>query len=222
MEAEQKKQWKEFTYQQKWQYFIDYYLLKTAIIVGAVFIAAFLLWNYFKPQDVTILKVAVINETLDSKEKQSLQDTLLKQLGTGKTNEKVVIDDNYFNGTSGFSKLAVLMNAHEIDAIICDQKDFEMMAGEGYFKDMSKVLSAKELKNRQSDFVSAKGYLDKKNAKPDYDGTQKGDEREYGISIADSSLYKKLGGTIKNPVFAFTVGASHTNNARKMLQKLWS
>lgn len=42
MEAEQKKQWKEFTYQQKWQYFIDYYLLKTAIIMRErFFIAAF-------------------------------------------------------------------------------------------------------------------------------------------------------------------------------------
>ena len=216
----QKAQWKKLSQRQKLQYFADYYLIKLLMVLGAVFIVSFLLWNYFKPQEVTILKVAVINETLNPDEKQNLQEELLKQLGKSNRNEKVVIDDNYYSRTSGFSKLSILMNAHEIDAVICNRDDFEMLAGEGYYKDAARVLSENQQKKWQTLLVKSAGYLDKKDAKPDYDGTQKGPEKEYGIAISNSSLYRKLGGTLEDPVFSFAVGATNTNNAERLLEKL--
>ncbi len=214
------EQWENLNRRQKWQYFVDYYLKKTIMILAALFIVIFLLWNFLKPQDVTILKVAVVNETLDSQKKQNLQEELLKALGKTGKNEKVVIDDSYGNSESDLSRLSILMNAHEIDAIICNEEDFKQFAGEGYFKDITKVLNADEQKEWSDLFVNTAGYLDKEDAKPDYDGTQKGPVKEYGIDISDSAVYKELCVTSKHPVFAFTVEAGNTQNAEKLLQKL--
>lgn len=205
---------------QKRQYFLDYYLLRTVIIVSACAAVILLIWNFTKPEEKPLLYAAVFDETLTDEKLNPLRTSLMDDFGADGRNTTVVLNSNFDSSSDGPSRLAIYMNARQIDVVIAEKDVIQQLAGEGIFTDIASVPGADEFPGWQKDIVEAPGYDETESDAYEYDGTSRGKILPYGIKLSGSALWKATGSSLKDPVLAFAQNSQNQDNAVHFLKKL--
>ena len=133
------------TPEERWQYFKDYYLLKTVIAFCILTGVVILLRDLFTPDPVYAMRIGIYDTSLDDTEKHRLEREMQAVLDT---TEDILIDDTYTSlNNDDLMRIVSLSEAGKLDVIIAPRKVLEFLAGYGYFKDLSRKENERE-KNR--------------------------------------------------------------------------
>ncbi len=203
------------TVRRKWSYFVDYYLLKTVIILAAASLAAFIIIRVVSGGDSYKFCTAVIGVTLDSAQSQYLSDTELAALssaqGVEADKDDILTDSDFSLQSDGLNKLQVMLSNGAVDLIITDEDSFRLLAGYGYFLDLGTVLDDEGMSLAEGLTVSAAGYLDDDNLGFEDTETGKGPSEPYGI------MFSSDGGQEDNLVVAIAASTENTEAAASVI-----
>jgi len=136
----EKQKWSEMGWKQRFRYFADYYLLKTAILVFVAGISIALIWNFFRPQKETVLSVAVVDNFLVPEELERMQEEMASRYVTDEDSQQVRLDDSYGSGYEAETKLQAYITTGGIDLIITNEDHFREMAELGMFVDLNESM----------------------------------------------------------------------------------
>lgn len=216
----EKEKWKEMDWQQRRQYFVDYYLFKFTAAALLAFITIFLVVHFVGPKEETILYVAVIDESLDEGRLEQMKDDMNHLLGGDGSSRKVIIDDSFYTREDALTKLEAYLHSGQIDVIIADQETWEEYAGYGFLQDMDNVLD-EEKQNRYRDlYIDAAGYRETEEISFVDQETGQGEEKPYGIDLSGSTCFKEMKNYMEQPVFSVAEGAGNQENALIFLDYL--
>lgn len=204
------------TGRQKLQYFLDYYLFRTAAVIGAVFLAAFLCWHFWKPEPETVLYVAVLDEALDTEGASALQATLKERYGAESKDKKLFLDDSFYTRNGGISRLEVYLRNNQVDVVIAGADTFAALAGCGFFKDLEPVFG----ETAGDSYLYAPGYLETKEVSFEDTETGKGPAKAYGLRLPEEGLYSRMKTVQKTPVMGLCEGAPNEENAVDFMKLL--
>lgn len=198
----EKQKWSEMDARQRWQYFLDYYLLKCLICLIVAGISASLLWSFFSPKKETALSAAIIHHPLTESEKGNITKRIAERLSIDPEHQEISVDDAFPEGYEGEMKLQAYISGQNIDLIITDEEQFSRLASFGYFSDLSELLPDAE-KIYFDGLYYTSGYVE--STTDDTDNTAKkqaassGQDNDvkhadtvkaYGLIVTDSSLIK--------------------------------
>lgn len=216
----EKQKWKELDGKQKWQYFKDYYLIATCVIVAILIFAGNLIWTCFlKPEENTILYTAVIDDSLDEEKAEQVTCEVETLLGADGKSEQVFFDDGlYLDDSNSLMKLQVYISCGQIDVMIMDEDDFKEYAGNGTFISLDEVTEEDLQTKYGQEYVETAGYLETEDVSYEDNESGQGEVKPYGISLAGNNKYTDMAsGYIENPVFAIVASSENTENALKLL-----
>lgn len=202
----ERQKWSELNKEQRKQYFADYYLGKTMIVIVVVFCAVFLLWHFLKPREEILLYVAVIDEALDEKKAAQMTKELNRLYGADGKRRKVMLDDSFYMKDGALEKLEVYLHSGQIDVIIADEKTWREFAGYGFLEDVEEV---DENGKYRDSYCYAPGYRENEEISFDDYETGEGKIKAYGVDISESSLFADMSAYQKNPVFAAVQGCGN-------------
>ena len=212
----------EMSKEDKWKHFKEYYLLKIILIAAAVIFVGYLLYSMLlKPRDENVLYVAVIDETLDSDEKEALVEQLKKIYGADGDSKKVIINDNFYTKEDAYTKLEVYLSSQVVDVIIADEEVFKQLAAMGYMLDLSQLEEDKR-EGFDKYYYSTAGYLEDESAEISFEDneTGKGEVLPYGITLDESEQFNKMSKYIENPIAGIVVISKQVENASVFLELL--
>lgn len=205
MAADKKRNWREtlemcknMTWEQRMEYFKDYYLFPTVCTLVAAAVCFLLIWHFFLKEDQTSFYIAVLDETLDEGEKEKLCAGLGKALGLDE--DEIIIDDRFYMDGDGLTKLEIYIKNQQIDVLIADEEDYELLCGFGFMKEITQVFDEKFMELYEEQLFFAAGYLDTDEVSFEDHETGKGEVKAYGIRAAASDHYAPLCNYQKNPV----------------------
>lgn len=206
MKKTEKEKWDELDGHQRWQYFKDYYLFMTVVVMALVGIAAFLFWHFWKPQAEYVLYVAVMDDSMDEDEINKLQKRLEERYHADGKQKKVMIDDNFYTREDGISKLEVYLRNEQVDVIIADKEVFQNLAGYGFLQDLNTVLDHETFEKYEQSFYHAAGYRDTEGVSFEDMETGQGEVLPYGVDIS-GSVFRESGSILEEPVLGIAAGA---------------
>lgn len=166
--------------QQKLRQFRDYYLLKVLVILGCVLFAFYVVYSVRHPSR-SVYSIAVCNETLTEEETAVLEQALQEALHT---DGKVSVTSGYqVESEQDLLALSTLSSAGTLDALIAPEDAFEVLAGYGYFLDLSDAVQDERLKSYQCPLILDNGDTD----------PGKGENAPCGYSLKDTAFAEENG-----------------------------
>lgn len=194
MFEQERNQWKNVEPGKRWQYFKDYYLLGSVLLLIAVIYLGRMVYDMVKPKPEYSLKIAVNNGSVSMAGKTELTNEIQKQLPTG---QYVLIDDGYATGgdMEDEMRLTIQSAAGEIDVVITDQETFTTMAENGAFME----LTALDPSAWSSRYLMVNDIA-------------------YGISLTDSNF--SLFSIMEDPVLGIIAVSTHLEEVQHALPVL--
>ncbi|OYP41126.1 hypothetical protein CG709_05020, partial [Lachnotalea glycerini] len=199
--------------------FIDYFLFPILCTAVGIAIVVSLCWHILHKSE-SILYVAVVDDILNDEETQKVEQELEKIFNNGTDRTFVTIDDSFYTDGDGLNKLEVYLSNHQIDLVIANEEVIRTFAGYGFMQDLNTVLEEDELERNTNQFLYAAGYKENDDISFEDKETGQGEILPYGVNIADSAEYKKLGTILKNPVVGIANNAKNMQNAKIFLKWL--
>lgn len=179
-----------------WMYYKIIYFLPF-IIIGIIWFAIYIYGNI---QEEVLLSVAVSDTTEDAGQKaEDLQDDLLKAIGSGSSNESIIVDPAVSSGddSSSVTKRAVVLGTGNTDILICPRDLYRGYADEGAFNDWQEFLGA--------DYEKYAAYI-----------------TEDGLDLSKSRVWDDYGLTDYEPVCAgVLVTTEHPEQVKDFLEFLF-
>lgn len=179
---------------QRWRYFREQLALRTAAVLAALAVVIFLAVQLLTPKASPQLYVAIINADASDSSVSQWQNAIAEAIGLQNgRNGGVFIDANFDLSEGGLTKLQTLLRNAQIDVIIAPRDAFVTLAGYGYLTDLTQTLTVSQHALLKDAMVKFPGFDDSHEDDLDYDGSGKGAEEAFGISLAhaehwDSSL----------------------------------
>lgn len=214
-----KQTWKELDRKGKWQFFKDYIMWKIVVALAVVFFIAVLIHGSFGSGKTTSLYVAIVDEQLEENKVDELT-SLLEQLICTSKHEKVMIDDYFYTSSDGLNRIQVYSSAGDIDVIIADETQFSILAGGGYFEDLSEYYGDNMSDEVRSRLYYARGYLKDGTVEMEDNRNGRGPEAAYGISLEGCERYDEIKNLSKKPVIGIVASSDQKENAEKFIDYL--
>lgn len=213
-EKEEKQKWKELSSKERWQYFKDYYLVKTLVIFGVLAFGLWLLSNIFSPKNETDLYIALINSS-STQEREDEMGKALAELLESEAPENVILDSSYFLELEGMDqgslgtiqKLSAQAYSKMLDIVIAGEEEFHYLAEQGYFMDLAEALPT-DLYSKLSDRI----YLDR--------AEETEDEKAYGIYLEGLQHFERLGTGMDTPVIGIVANTQRQKSSVRALKYL--
>lgn len=210
----QKQQWKDMNWKQKKQYFLDYYLRASIIGLIVVIGAGYLIYTmFFRQQKECVLYTAIIYDMYEPNAKEDLITKFGDYIGIDTEKQEIKIDDNFFqandNGASSRQRLMTYIMASEIDIIIAPESEFEQMAINGNFVDLTEQLPI-ELYSELVDSMYFTTLVDSEKKSP------------YGIHLESNEIVKQLHGITEKPILGIVANAKQKNNANEFIKFIFN
>lgn len=223
MGKSERQKLKELDWAGRKQYFLDYYMFPTIVIIIVMAIVTLLLWHFcLRPKEESVLYAAVIDDSLDMTKQKETIDDIGKLLGADSTHT-VSIDDSFYLKDGALDKIQVYLHSAQIDVMIMDKDVFEELAGYGYFVSLNELITEDLSEKYNSEYVYAKGYLDTDEISFEDNETGQGESKPYGLSIKNSNKYADMSdGFIGDPVVAIAVNSTKFQNALTFIDYLMS
>lgn len=215
----ERESFKEMSTKNKLRHFAQYYLLKVILVVAAVSVVIFLIYNALREKDENVLYVAVFDETLDRDETEELTKRLEEMFGADGDSQKVVISDNFYTNEDGFNKLEIYLSANVVDVIIADEEVFKELAAVGYMFDLSQLEGGEKFSPY---YYNTAGCLPDEGTEISFEDNEsgRGEVLPYGIDISRSTQFNKMGKIIEKPVAGIVVNSKYKDNATAFLELL--
>ncbi len=222
VEETEKEKWNKMNGSQRWQYFRDYYLVKVIVgIVLVVFIGS-VVWSMLKPKDEFVLYVAVVDEQFDDEKEEVLTRELNELFEVDGKRYKVFIDDLVYLNNGGMEKLQTLAYNNRLDVVIADEKNYQKLAGMGFFCPVDEFLGEEKAAEYRGDFVETAGYKENKKISFEDMETGRGEVLPYGVDISESKKFSEMKNYLENPILSFVVDNKNPENAVKFLDYIMS
>lgn len=194
----EKEKLKGLPFRKKIGYIKDYYLkafLAIGIVAGVVIYMVYLL---VRPTDDVILKGVAVNDAYDEISIQKLLDDFGKTIDYDPDTEDINIEDSLFLNAKNLDgnvqqKISVYTLAGTLDIMIATEDIFSIYAKEGFFTDLSEVLSEKDLAALSDNILfetrNAISEDDLSAGEEQIDTTTK---HPYGVCLDNSTLYQSV------------------------------
>lgn len=201
-----KRSWKDVPQEERWQYFKDYYLVKTLIAVCVLIVAVILIRDIVTPEPVYALQIGVYDTSLSEEEKTELAHKIQKQLHVY---DEVGIDDAYTSlNDSDLMRIVSLSESGDLDLIIAPREVFTFLAGYGYFKDLEASCSETFLHENGGRLVICKGLTVSEDGLLAENAEGSGEPYAAGIT-AEGTLFEPYMHGMKDPVIGVIYESEH-------------
>lgn len=166
------------TPKEKWQYFLDYYLLYTVIGLIAVVVAVSLIKTMVFDRKEKVLSVVVM--AYDQPDTEVLESELREYLGIDDEDQTIGISCLTPGDYQTEMAISTWIAAQDVDLILTEPGTFESYSRKGYFMDLSEVLDESLLTRVEDDLkVGQTVEYDENGEISSY-----GEECNYGIGIS--------------------------------------
>ena len=197
---------RNMTPEEKWQYFKDYYLLKTVIGVCILIGAAIFLRDLLTPDPVYALQIGIYDTSLTDEEKESLAYKIQKQI---RVYDEVGIDDAYSSlNDQDLMRIVSLSENRKLDLIIAPRTVFEWLAGYGYFKDLRQECGSGFTSANDARFIECRGLAAGEGGMLGENAEGSGEYYTAGIS-AEGTLFEPFLHGMEEPVIGVIYESEH-------------
>ncbi len=173
---------------QKLQQFKDYDPEKVLVVLCGILFVVYAVYSVRHPSE-NAYSAAVCNEALNEEETAVLEQALQKALGT---DAKVSVTSGYqAESEQDLLALSTLSSAGSLDALIAPEETFEVLAGYGYFMDLSNAVQDDRLQSYRGPLVLDNGDTD----------PGKGELAPCGYSLCNTAFAEENG--MEDPVIGF-------------------
>ena len=212
----EQKKLKDQPLSKKLEYFWFYYKIHTIIIVLSACMFGSILHSVLTRKE-TILSIAYVNAFPNVEDEVFIED-FENYLGLNLKKQQVILDTSYYIDDSSTSPYAATYSqkfsanamAGKLDVVVADSEHFDFYGNQGFFQDLTLILTPEILETYSNDLY----YADHP-----YDNSEK--KVPVGIKI-DST--PKILETASYPntdaYFGFVAGSQHTETALSYLQYL--
>ena len=196
---------KGLSFKKKLEYLKDYYL--KAVIAGGVTLSViiYMIVMLVIPKDEVVLRLVAINDTYSEEDSNALIEGFGKTINYNPDKEDISIEDGVIidperPNSNVQDKITVYTVAGTLDVIIADEDMFTIYAKNGFFCDLSEVLSTEEFKTLSKDlFYEKMNVVDDDNEASDTTSTKNPNaSKAYGVCLDDSSIYTNMSTWYKN------------------------
>jgi len=137
-----KEKWSELDAKGKFQFFKDYYLLKTVIIVAVVVLLGSIIWAVVKPKPTSIKGILILDSLLDETEVNNYFEGIVKDMGLDTSKYTYSVYDDYSsNASSDVTAVSTLLYAGTIQVVIATTDVIDRYAQNEILLDMSNLPS---------------------------------------------------------------------------------
>lgn len=214
-EKTQRERWKEMkTFRQKWDYFKEYYLVKTIACMVAVALLAYLGYSIFSPKPEQVFYAAIIDYVVPETSRLTMEEEFFTYL-EGTEQQTIKLDDTFafykdYNYAIRRSFMTYVI-AGDMDVIIMPETLFQAYVA--YYTPLVDVLPTDLYEQLSEYFVKA--------SEQDAQGNIiEGTEQFFGIDITNVPLMQDT--TCEERVILTVVGtSSQTENTVKFIQYLF-
>ncbi|MBP3868889.1 MAG: hypothetical protein J6D38_07235 [Solobacterium sp.] len=198
MKADQTPSWKDLSYEQKKQYFLDYYLIKVLIGIAVLIFASYTACSILRPKPSYRLTIGIYDAALSDDTKEEMVRTMQKELHTA---EPIGIDDAFSSlNNDDLMRIVSMSGNGKLDGIIAERGVFEWLAGYGYFKDLTAACDTAFLNQFQDELVVCRGLAVGEGGLLQENAEGSGDPYTAGVRVTDTKLAEWLP-ELKEPVF---------------------
>ncbi len=190
---------KGLTFKKKLQYIKDYYL--KAVLASGIVIAVvlYLIIKLIMPKNEVVLRLVTINDAYSEEATESLINDFGKLIDFNPDKEDITIQDGFAIDLEQVNRtvqdqITVYATTGTLDVIIADKDVFSKYAQNGFFCDLSEVLSKEELGNLTKDlFYTKKEFpADDSADSSDVQNEDYNIEHAYGVCLDNSSVYSNI------------------------------
>ena len=180
----------------KWQYFLDYYLIKVLVVCIIAGIILRFIFLYFRPRQETALFVAVYDLALNAEEKEKLAEAISSAPGAQVYASQIIIDDSFRSDSRrDVERVQVLAANQALDIIISpDREMMKTYAAYGYLEDLEEAFFSKEdpMPTRGERLIRTPGMLWTDEISLEDHESGHGAEKAYILDISGTSLWNTL------------------------------
>ncbi|MEE3420368.1 MAG: hypothetical protein VZR02_04615 [Lachnospiraceae bacterium] len=243
MDSTRNRGWKDLHGRERWQYFRDYSMEKTILIVAAVAFAILMLWNFLGSRAENVLSAAIFDETLDTAAEKDLMPAWREDLAIKDKKQIIYLDDSYSStNANSLEKFTVIAANHAIDIVVADEETVRGFASYGYLEDLTPYLEGGALAAYQDLTVSAAGdkdtdailsgetsslgtgddgdLLTTEDSGGEDSSAGKGEVKPYGLRLDTSTVWLKVRTKCAHPVVCIVYGTDHEKRAVAFIDAL--
>ncbi len=211
----EKQKLKDMNFQDKIGYLWDYYRIHAIVIIGAIALISYIIYEIITPNIETQFYAAIINNSISDEVWEQYDAKFSEYLDLDPKTEDIQFNYNfYLNSNSEYTMsmqqaLTTYIAAGEVDVIIAPESTFKEYAYHGFFEDISDQLPT-DLYTSLADyvFISNTEELPEKNV--------------YGIYLTDSKLFTEYANNSDPYVLGILSNAVHKENAAEFLRVLYN
>lgn len=147
------------SWQKKLDYFWDYYKIHVIIIILAACMFGSFLHGIINKKE-TVLSVAYIN-AFSNIDDEIFMDDFEEFININPKKQQALLDSSYYideNSTSPYAatysqKFSTMAMAGELDVVVADEENFSFYGKQGFFQDLTKVLTKEQISQYQDSFL---------------------------------------------------------------------
>ena len=211
----EKQKLKNMTMKERFQYFNDYYRNKTIVTVIVIVALVSILYTVLSPKPDTILYAAIVNDSLDEEKKNDLITDFASKADIDLNSKEIMLDNSFFISDENPSvsmgseqKLAVYINAKDVDVIITDEEHFAQYQNQGFFDNLSEHLPTDLYSDLSNSFYLA-------------NDTEDNSVNAYGIYLDKSKVYKETGSIMEKPVIGIVTNSGNKEYSVEFIRYLF-
>ena len=212
---------KHMTGRERMRYFLDYYLVRTLVILAVLLFVFYMGWHYTHLPGERVLHVFVMSDLFDEERKTAAIRDLAKALSVSE--DQILLDDGFDVGNDGDMQVSTLLANERLDLIICPREEFVRLAGEGTFADLAE-LDGGIPEKWDGAVVRAAGYEEQDlsySEDPFHEaGNGAGEVLPYGIVISKGGVYREMSLTKDEMLCGIAANSRHPQNAVTALMYL--
>lgn len=192
---------KGMTWKQRIGHIWTYYKIHMAALIGILVVIGVIGQMIYNSQFETIFQAAILNGGMG--DAQSMTEDFKAYLGDEDKYHEIVLDSSmYFSGEessdmTSVMKLTTLIGAKELDAMICEQSQYDKYVDLDAFVPMDELLTEEEIQEYGDDVL------------------------EYAVRVDGSEKLKEFGLDVNQPAYlAVFVNSEHQDNAKEFIRYL--
>lgn len=192
---------KGMTWKQRIGHIWTYYKIHMAALIGILVVIGVIGQMIYNSQFDTIFQAAILNGGMG--DAQSMTEDFKAYLGDEDKYHEIVLDSSmYFSGEessdmTSVMKLTTLIGAKELDAMICEQSQYDKYVDLDAFVPMDELLTEEEIQEYGDDVL------------------------EYAVRVDGSEKLKEFGLDVNQPAYlAVFVNSEHQDNAKEFIRYL--
>lgn len=202
---------------EKLQYFKDYYLLKTIIIIAVVALVISLIYSMVKPKAESVMTAAIYGYSPYADMFDTMETEFGEYLGIDTERESIYLDYSYYlNDSSSQQRLSTYFYVGELDCFIAPESTFQSEGENGMLYDLSDVLPSTDF-SRYSDYLLEFATIDD----TDLNNPVYGDTGIFGIYLDSLSCFSGTYAEGNRPVIGIVLTSGNVENAIDFIRYLF-